>query len=77
MNIINPQIAVERRNGTIDKVAGTVFEVLTQAKDECKVTGKWSPKRIMSIGYLRKSGAYKILRVITVDPQPVPPKTYA
>lgn len=77
MKLLNPQVAVQYRDGSVDKLEGTLFEALTACQDSCKVTSKFSPKRIMTLGVIRKSGSYKPFRDITVDPVPQPPKTYA
>lgn len=77
MTIINPQVALQRRNGTVDLLANTLFEAVVASQDDCKNRTWWSPKRIMSVGIIRKNGNYKPLRWITTDPTPQPPKNYA
>lgn len=77
MNIINPQVALQRRDGSIVMLDNALFEAVTAAQDDCKSRGLWSPKRIMSVGIIRKNGKYKLMRWITIDPTPLPPKTYA
>lgn len=77
MTVINPQVALQRRDGSTDMLDNTLFEAVTAAQDDCKSRGLWSPKRIMSVGIIRKNGKYKPMRCITIDPAPQPPKTYA
>lgn len=75
--LINPQVEIERRSGKIEKVENTLFDAITAAQDSCETIGKFSDKRVMSVGIIRNNGSYKPMRSITIDPAPRPPKTYA
>ena len=75
--ILSPQVAFERRSGKIEKVENTLFDAVTAAQDSCKTISKFSQKRIMSVGIIRKNGTYKPMRCITIDQATQPPKTYA